>query len=144
MIDARLDRALKEIHVRFARDAEGMAIAQMVHSSHEAVPNVSWKSVYPYWAVAESEGELIGCVQVCYGLPVGRMEFLSFVPGLPYRKRALALKALLNLGSLALKNSGAGAIAGTVGFEQKPFKELLKKNGCHVAVSGNVFARAIA
>jgi len=141
--DERLQRALREVLVRFARDAEGMAIAQLVHTCHEGVPKADWSKVYPNWMVAEKDGEVIGCVQLCYAKPIGRLEFLSFVPGLPYRTRALAVRSLLSLASMALRHSGATAVAGTVGFEQKSFKEILKKNDCRVVVSGNVFVRAI-
>lgn len=142
--DIRLERAMREVQVRFARDGEGMAIAQMVHCSHDAVPNTTWEKVYPFWMVAEREGELIGCVQVCYSIPVGRMEFMSFVPNLPFRTRALAVKALLHLGSLTLKKSGAQVVAGCLGFEQKGFKQILKDQGCVVLTSGNVLARKVA
>ena len=142
--DLRLQRAMREIRVRFARDSEGMAIAQMVHCSHDAVPNVAWDKVYPYWMAAEKDGELIGCVQVCYSIPVGRMELLSFAPNLPYRTRALAVKALLNLGVLTLKKSGAQVVAGCLGFEQKSFKDILKGLGCTVLTSGNVLQKAVA
>lgn len=143
-MNERLERALREIRVRFARDSEGMAIAQMVHASHDGVPNVPWDKVYPSWAVAEKDDEIVGCIQVCYGVPIGRLEFLSFAPNLSFRTRALAVKALLNLGALSLSMQGAKAIAGTVGFDQKGFKEILKANGCVVALSGNVFVRAAA
>jgi hypothetical protein len=142
--DDRLQRALREIHVRFARDSEGMVIAQMVHCSHEAVPHTTWEKVYPYWMVAEKDEEIIGCVQVCYSIPVGRMEFMSFLPNLPFRTRALAVKALLNLGALTLKKSGAQVVAGLLGFDQKVFKAHLKAEGCTVLASGNVMAKAVA
>lgn len=140
----RIERALSEIKVRFARDAEGMAIAQMVHCSHDAVPAADWSKVYPSWILAEKDGETIGCMQVCFGLPAGRLEFLSFIPGLPFRTRALAVMALLNMGTLTLKKHGATAAAGTVDFSQKSFKQVLKNNGCVVATSGNVFMKAVA
>jgi hypothetical protein len=141
----RLDRALKEISVRFARNGEGMAVAQMVHSSHAAVPNVAWdRGIYPYWIVAVKDGELIGCVQVCYSTPIARIEFLSFTPGLPYRTRALAVKALLSLASLAVKKTGAQVVAGCLGFDQKGFKEILKAEGCVTMMSGNILAREVA
>lgn len=140
----RLERALREVRVRFARDSEGMAIAQMVHGSHAAVPNAGWDQVYPYWMVATKDDEPIGCVQICYSLPIARMEFLSFVPGLPYRTRALAVKALLSLATLTLKETGAQAVAGCLGFEQRGFKEILKAEGCITLMSGNIIARAVA
>lgn len=139
----RLARALREVRVRYARDSEGSAIAQMVHSCHDHVPVAEWAPIYPYWLAAEHDGEMIGCVQVCYSAPVGRLEFLSFLPNLPYRTRALAVKALLGLGELTLRKTGAKAIAGCLGFEQKGFKEILKGEGCRVVMSANVMARAV-
>lgn len=141
---ARLGRALREVRVRMARDPEGMAIAQMVHSNHEGVPHAQWSSIYPYWMVAEKDGEMVGCVQICYSVPIGRLEFLSFAPGLPYRTRALAVKALLNLGTLSLKKTGASFVAGCLGFDQKGFKEILKAEGCVVLTSGNVIGKKVA
>lgn len=143
MMTERLDRALKEIRVRFARDSEGMAIAQMVHASHAGVPNVPWDKVYPSWAVAEKDGEIVGCVQVCYGVPIGRLEFLSFIPNLPFRTRALGVRALLEMGELALKKMGAQVIAGTLGFDQRGFRDILKSRGCSVVMSGNILSKAI-
>lgn len=144
MDTTRLERALREVQVRFARDGEAMAIAQMVHCSHDAVPNVRWDKVYPFWMVALKDGDLIGCVQVCYSQPIGRMEFLSFVADLPYRTRALAVKALLNLGTLTLRESGAQVVAGCLGFEQKSFRDILKAEGCIVLMSGNTLAKRVA
>ena len=140
----RLARALREVKVRFARDSEGSVIAQMVHSSHEGVPNTSWEKVYPSWIVAEREGEIVGCVQVCHSVPIGRLEFLSFLPNLPYRTRALAVKALLNLGALALKKTGAHVLVGCLGFDQAHFRDLLKAEGCTVLMSGNIIGKAVA
>ena len=139
----RLQRALQEVRVRYARDSEATAIAQMVHSSHEAVPVLEWKKVYPYWLVSEYEGEAVGCIQLCFSAPIGRMEFLSFIPNLPHRTRALSVKALLNFGSLALKRDGAQVIAGCLGHDQKGFKDILKAEGCTVFMSANVIGRAV-
>jgi len=90
----RIERAMREVRVRFARDSEGSCVAQMVHTSHEAVPNVGWAKIWPSWIVADRDEELIGCVQVCYGVPIGRLEFLSFIPNLAFRTRALAVRAM--------------------------------------------------
>lgn len=140
----RLARALKEVSVRYARNSEGMAIAQMVHTCHTGVPNVSWTAIYPYWLVAEKDGEVIGCVQLCYSAPVGRLEFMSFVEGLPYRTRALAVKSMLMLATLTLqKATGASAVAGCLAFDQGRFKEILKAEGCRVVMSANVMVRTI-
>lgn len=141
----RVERALREVRVRFARDSESMVVAQMVHSSHVGVPHVDWsRGVYPHWIVAQRGDEIVGCLQICYSTPIARMEFLSFQPDLAYRTRALAVKALLSLATLTLRNSGAQVVAGCLGFDQNGFKEILKTEGCVTLMSGNIMARAVA
>jgi len=142
--DIRLARALRDIHVRFARDAEGTMIAQMVHSSHDAVPKTGWERVAPYWMVAEYQGEAIAALQVCYSSPIGRLEFLSFLPDLPFRVRGLATHALMALGSATLAKTGCHAVAGCVPFEQKSYRNVLQANGCTVLSSGNVMVKEFA
>ncbi len=142
--EARLARALREVSVRFARDSEGILIAQMVHGSHDAVPTTGWERVAPYWLVATHADEAIGALQVCYSSPIGRLEFLSFVPGLPFRVRAAAVRALLTLGSATLAMAGCHVVAGCVPFDQKAYRDVLKANGCTVLSSGNVLIRDVA
>jgi len=140
----RLARALRDIHVRFARDAEGMMIAQMVHGSHDSVPNTGWEKVCPYWLVAEHEGEVVGTMQICYSSPIGRLEFLSFIPGLSFRIRGLVAHALLSLGSATLQKAGCHAIAGAVPVDQKQYQSVLKANGCSVLTKTEVMVRSIS
>lgn len=142
--DIRLARALRDIHVRFARDAEGMMIAQMVHGSHEHVPHVGWEKVYPYWLLAEHQGEPVAAVQLCYSLPVGRLEFLSFIPGLSYRVRALVVRSMLSLAMATLAKTGCHSVAGCVPFDQRSYRDILKANGCEVLMSGNILLHHVS
>jgi hypothetical protein len=132
------------LHIRFARDAEAVLIGQMVHGSHDAVPAVAWEAVNPFWLVAEQVGEVIGCVQLCYSRPIGRLEFLSFLPSLPYRTRALAVRRLLDLGCVTLRMHGASSVAGCVPFTERAWRDILKDNGCRVLSSGNVMVKEVA
>lgn len=118
-------------------------IAQMVHSSHDAVPNTGWERVFPYWMVAEQQGEVIAALQVCYSSPIGRLEFLSFVPNLPFRTRGLAAHALLSLGSATLAKTGCHAVAGSVPNDQQSYHDVLKANGCTILSHGSVMVREV-
>lgn len=140
----RLARALRDIRVRFAHDSEGVMIAQMVHQSHDHVPTTGWERVAPYWVVGERHGEVVAALQVCYSLPVGRLEFLSFVPGLSHRVRALATRSMLSLASATLEKTGCHAVAGCVPFEQRSVRDILKANGCRILMSGNILVRDVA
>lgn len=139
----RLARAMRHTKARFAHDAEGNTIAQMVHTCHDQIPNVSWSKVAPYWLIAEHQGEIVGCVNVCYTMPIGRLEWMSFVPGLPYKARALSVKALLDLGQQVLKQTGSTAVVGNLGFEQKSFRDILQAEGCNKMMTGVTMGRSL-
>lgn len=141
--EARLKRAMRHTQARFAHDSEGTLIAQMVHTCHDQVPNVAWSKVAPYWLVVEHEHEPAGCLNVCYAIPVGRLEWMSFVPGLPYKVRALSVKALLTLGEDVLKRTGSLAVVGNISFEMKSFRDILEGEGCKRMMSGATMGRVI-
>jgi hypothetical protein len=137
--EQRLKRALAKVPVRFAHDGQAMQIAQMVHTCHVGIPRCEWKKIYPYWMVAEHDGEMVGCVQLCYSSPIARLEFMSFVPGLAFKTRAIAVKGMLMMAARTLKKTeGVTAVAGTLDFAQKSFRDILKDEGCRVALSGQV------
>lgn len=142
--EVRLAKAMRKYKARFAHDSEGAMIARLVHTCHEHVPNVSWNRVTPYWIVVEYDGEMTGCLQICYSLPVGRLEWMSFEPGLPYKVRALSVKALLTLGESMLKHTGSQVVVGNLGFEQKSFREILQHEGCTRMMAGYTMGRSIA
>lgn len=141
--EVRLKRAMRGIEARFARDTEGGMIAQMVHTCHEGVPNVTWERVKPFWLVVEHEQEPVGCLNVVYSVPIGRLEWMSFVPGLPFKVRALSVKALLSYGEKVLKETGSKAAVGNISFEQKSFRDILEAEGCGRLMSGATMGRVI-
>lgn len=141
--EIRLARAMRHTKARFAHDAEGNAIAQMVHTCHDQIPNVSWQKIAPYWIVAEHEGEIVGCLNVCYAVPIGRLEWMSFIPGLPYKTRALSVKALMALGQIALKQTGSSAVVGNLSFEQKSFRDILQSEGCNRMMAGVTMGKSL-
>lgn len=141
--ETRLKRAMRHINARFAHDSEGTAIAQMVHTCHEQVPNVSWEKVTPFWLVVEHEQEPVGCLNIVYSVPIGRLEWMSFVSGLPYKVRALSVKALLALGESVLKRTGSCAAVGNISFEHKSFRDILESEGCTRMMSGATMGRVI-
>ena len=85
----------------------------------------------------------MGCLQLCPGKPVGRMELLSVDQGLGPRQRAEIVKGLVYDGMAALKVSGAQAVACLINFEAKSFKRILKKRGAVVLTSGNLLIRRV-
>ena len=141
--DIRLARALRRVQVRFATDAEGPLVGELVKTAGHVVGGCDWSRVYPHWLVAISRGKFAGCLQICYGIPVARLELLAFAQGTSFQVRCLAVKALLSLGALTAKKAGASMVTGCIPAAQQHFKDLLKHEGCQVLYSGNMMGKAV-
>lgn len=95
------------------------------------------KDLYPYWLVAEQAGRVVGCIQVAISKPIGYMELLAVEKTLPAAQQAVLVKALCYAAMGTLKRAGATLAGGTVSFEDKSWKTILKRRGCVVIGSGN-------
>ena len=63
------------MEIRLARDEEGIEIKNLFKNADE-LPDSDWKLVYPYWAVAVVDDEIVAALQLCMSLPIGRLEHL--------------------------------------------------------------------
>jgi N-acetylglutamate synthase-like GNAT family acetyltransferase len=128
-----------EVKVRLAVDAECERIQKLVHEAGFTVGSLEWSRIYPHWLVAEIHGNVVGCVQLCLGLPIARAEMLGTEQGLAHRDKAVISRELLLACVAAARQYGATALSGLVAFENKSFKRLLKRRGAFAIASGNLF-----
>ena len=130
--------------IRMALDVDGKVISQLVkENGFQQTEGIDWSHVYPYWLVAEQNGEIIGCIQVRISVPIGGLEMLSVKQDLDHTIKSLVVKSLLLGGSSTLKQAGASLAAGVVPFEMKSYKKLLKRRGCVSISVGNIMARRL-
>lgn len=129
--------------VRLASNSDGATIHRLVTDSGFAVEDIDWSVVYPYWLVAEQNGDVVGCIQVCIGVPIGRLEMLSVRADLSHMLRAAIVKSLLLAGAATLKKAGAQMVSGMIPFEMKSYKRLLQRRGCVSIGVGNMMARRL-
>ena len=127
-----------KIDVRLAQNPEGQQIAQLVKDSGFSIEGLSWDIVYPYWIVAEHEEIMVGAIQVCPSLPVGRLEMLSTANYMTHRVRAQTVKGLLLACLESLRQHGAQMVSGVIPFKMKAYKRMIRKRGGAVVASGNV------
>ena len=114
-------------------------VRDLVEGAGFNITGVDWSNIHPYWLVVVDE-QIIGCMQVCPGRPVGRLELLAVDPELTHRQRAETVKTLLTTGIETLNKGGSKIAMSMVSFKQKSFKKLLKKRGAVVVSSGNMLA----
>lgn len=136
-------RVTRDVEVRLAKDADGPAIGRLVVAAGFAVATLDWSKVYPYWLVAERDGRVAGCIQVCMGLPIARLELMATDPELSKRMRARVVKSLLIHGLAMLKQQGAEIAAGVVPGELKDYQKILLHRGAIIIWSGDLFAKRL-
>lgn len=134
------------IKVRMAKneDTDREILKTLVMGSGFRTTGLRWSEVSPYWLLAELDGEVKGCIQVCFGKPIGRIEFLCTDPHVYHRIRAVLVRDLLVAACATMKEFGCEAVIGTVPFEYKSYKKMLKDNGCVVVDSGNIIMKSLS
>lgn len=114
------------MEIRLARDAEGQTIRGLFRNSEE-LPESDWENVYPYWAVAVKDGEIIAALQLCMSRPIGRLEHLLIKKDVNKITATKAAHRLIKYGEVAMKANGCPVVSGYVAFRNKPIKNLIKK-----------------
>jgi hypothetical protein len=127
---------MQKPELRMATNLDGPRIAEL-HGPEYAW--MDWSDIEPFWAVAELDERVIGCLQIHQGKPIGRLEMLAVDEELAPRQRALVVRNLIWLGILALRSGGSSAVSALIAFEDRAFKHQVKKHfGAEVTLSGNL------
>ena len=132
-----------EISIRLAQDSDGPRIGALARASGFGVDGIDWSSVHPFWLVAERGGEVVGTIQIILSKPIGWLEMLSLDPGLSHRDKAMAVKALVERGAIALKVFGAQIVMGSVPEELEEYQRILEKRGVVLVASSKLFAKRL-
>ncbi len=137
------DKEAEKIKIRIAQNSDGKIIEHLVKSSGFDIKDIDWNDVYPYWLVADLNGEVIGCIQTCISKPIGRLEMLAVIEDLNPVLRSIVVKSLLYAGGATLKAAGAQIAMSMIEFGSQSFKKLLKRRGCVVVGQGNMIAKRL-
>lgn len=130
------DRGIK---VRLAIDEEGQAVGDFArHCGFDPATPLDWSNVYPYWIIAEREGEWLGLVNMAHSRPIGRLEIMCLDPDLSPPDKGITVRQLFLAGRILLRQSGSTVAASMVGFDLKSFKKACKKRGGVVVDTGNM------
>lgn len=135
----------EKINIRLARNDEGETIRGLVtRDIDDDFKDFNWTNIEPYWMVAVQGDEIIACLQILVGYPIGIMEFLCFKEGLTQMQKARITKLLITSGFAGLLTSGVSAVVSSVPFNLKSYKKILKKKwGCEVYSSGNLLIKRL-
>lgn len=131
--------------IRLARDEESLEILNLFTKNRDKMYEEDWQRVYPYWAVAVQDNKIIGALQMCMTLPVGRLEYLLVSKDVPVITATKAAHKLIKFGEAAMKANGCDVVCGFVTFQNKSIKNLIKKHyGAAVVGSGSMLTWRIS
>ena len=117
------------VKIRLATDDAGPEIARVLKANNIEFPGADWSKVFPHWLIATVNDQVIGCIMVMTGKPVGFLEFLFVDPAVSFKLRAIAIRKLLLQGAATIRLYGAHALGGVVHVKNEKFAVVLKKIG---------------
>lgn len=129
--------------IRVSRDADGERIHELLQGMGFSIDGVDWSTVGSYWLIAEVEDRVVGCIQFIAGKPVAWVELLAYDQSLGHVMQAKVVKALVENAVGAAGMFGAGALMGSIPFEMKSYKRVVKRRGGVMVSSGNIFAKRL-
>ena len=132
----------QRLHLRMATPADGEAIGRLVVNAGWTLPGIEWADLGANWLVAEYDGALVGCLEVLFGKPLGRVELLGIDPGLSPRVKAMTVKALIGQGCAVLERFGSQVACGIVGNDLPEYQRVIQKRGGQIVLrNASCFAR---
>lgn len=128
----------EDITIRMAQSSDVVALAILTAASFEPY-KPQWQNATNDWMVAEINGIVHGCLQLCIGRPTGRLAMLCLDTTLDNRSRHAIMVELVRGGMFALQQMGSQVVTIFVDYEHKGFKRLVKKRfEARVTNSGNL------
>ena len=117
------------VKIRLATDDAGPEIARVLKANNIEFPGADWSKVFPHWLIATVNDQVIGCVMVMTGKPVGFLEFLFVDPKASFKLRAVAIRKLLLQGAATIRLYGATTLCCIVHWKNEKFSGVLGKIG---------------
>lgn len=102
------------IVTRLATDDEGPVLHDLAKRCGFLGGELEWRTVFPFWWVAECEGQILGAIQFLLSHPIARMEHLAIDPDLSDRTRGVIVLLLTEQCCTVARQAGAAAIASMI------------------------------
>ena len=120
-----------QLTVRLAQPGEGPLLHTLAQESGKwEITGLDWSfDPYPWWLIADVEGVPTGCLQVCPGIPLGRLEFLCVPTATPHVIKAKVVRALLLHGLAACRAHGAQFVTGMLHTGLEGYARIIERRG---------------
>lgn len=108
----------------------GEAIRRLIHADEwQGLEDLDWTHLAGQWVIVVKEDEIVACVQVMPGKPIGRVEHLGMADSLTQRERAEIVHMLISHCSMVLQLAGCGAMMAMVQDDLVGFQRIMERRG---------------
>jgi hypothetical protein len=119
-----------DVKVRLAQDSEAPIVANLVSEVFDMGDwELEFKTVFPYWIVAEIAGEIVGTLNIRISLPISSMELLAMDPKLTKVERSTVSLLLLDTALVICGASGAEGVSTMVPDSLSSWLEVVTDHG---------------
>lgn len=128
-----------DIKVRMAQDDEALVVSNLVSEIFDMggwMPE--FKTIFPYWLVAEIAGEVVGTVNLRISLPVSSIEMLSIDPQLGKIDRSRTALMLIDSAITCCGAAGSTVFSCMIPEAMESYQQVLEDRGMVVGSQGSI------
>ena len=130
--------------LRFAAQDEGPVIKALCAETKARIGDwLDWSQpLAQNWILAEYDRP-VGCIQINYGTPIGRMEFLLVSPTLPLKQKALVVRNLCYAANAQLHRHGSQAVATSIDHADPSWQRVVERRGAVPFATGTIYLKRL-
>ena len=126
-----------DIKVRLAQNDEAHLVEALFEETfYMGGWHPKFKTVFPYWLVAEITGEIVGTINIRLSLPIASIEMLAMSPELGTIDRRRVTGMLLDSAIVICAALGAEAVSSIIPDAMESYREVLKDMGYETGEHG--------
>ena len=118
----------RQVQIRLADPYEGPKIGEFLTKKDPVWAELDWSRASS-WLMAFWRGEIVGVVQVHFGLPVGRLETLTMSETLGVVQRGVVLLSLVEYGSNLLRSAGSQGLFASIPKRHTSYRDCILERG---------------
>ena len=128
------------INVVGASNEHGEIVRALIAQSpwNDEHGDLDYSTLAPYWLLALHDGKAVGTIQMSFGRPLARLEYMAIDESIKGYEKAQIVRALLDAGAQILISQGAERVTGFIPFELKTYRRVLERRGARIAGKGTL------
>jgi len=132
------------VRLAVAQPVHGEAIRRLVKADAlEGLEHLDWTNLGGQWLVVLKGDDVVGCIQVLPGRPIGRVDFMVLDDSLTHREKSEATSMLIQQVTMLLRMAGVGAMISVVPDDPNGWPVVLERRGWVPVADGMMMIRRL-